>query len=81
LHDLGGRLPESRKTIQTNRESVNMNWQTYTFIGLLAAVLLGSFYASYSGAMLPGPDSSSEVSLQNVQNRRSHFMTYYAFGK
>jgi len=58
-----------------------MNWKTYTFIGFLAVTVLGSFYLSYSGATLPTPDEKSTVSLRNVQNRRTHFMRYYAFGK
>jgi len=58
-----------------------MNWKTYTFIGFLAVVIGGSFFFSYSGATLPGPDSASKVSLKNVQSRRRHFATYYAFGK
>ena len=58
-----------------------MTWKTCTFIGIIATMVLGSFYLSYSGAMLPGPDESSKVSMRNVQNRRAHFMRYYAFGK
>jgi hypothetical protein len=58
-----------------------MNWKTFTFIGVLATIVFGSFYLSYSGAMLPGPDEASKVSMRNVQNRRTHFMRYYAFGK
>lgn len=58
-----------------------MSWKTYTFVGVLGTIVLVSFLLSYSGAMLPGPDTSSQVSLRNVQNRRTHFMTYYAFGK
>lgn len=58
-----------------------MNWKTFTFIGIMAAIVFGSFYLSYSGATLPGPDKSGEMSLRDVSNRRTHFMTYFAFGK
>jgi len=58
-----------------------VNWKTYTFIGILSCFVLGAFYLSYSGASLPGPDQGTQVSLRNVQSRRTHFMTYYAFGK
>lgn len=58
-----------------------MTWRTYTFIGALAVLVAGAFYLSYSGAMLPGPDRASQLSLRNVQARRTHFMRYYAFGK
>lgn len=58
-----------------------MNWKTNTFIGVLAMLVAGTFYLSYSGAMLPGPDRTNPVSLRNVEARRTHFMRYYAFGK
>lgn len=58
-----------------------MNWKTWTYIGVLSALVVGSFGLSFSGAMLPGPDESSSISLRNVQNRRTHFGAYYAFGK
>jgi len=58
-----------------------MNWKTFTFVGILATFVSGSFYLSYSGAMLPGPDESSKVTMRDVGNRRAHFMRYYAFGK
>ena len=47
----------------------------------LGVLVLGAVWATSSGAMLPGPDSSESISLRNVQARRTHFMRYYAFGK
>jgi len=58
-----------------------MNWKTYTFMGLLGALVFGTFYLSFSGAGLPKPDKSSNLSLRNAQSRRTHFMRYHAFGK
>ncbi len=51
------------------------------FILALCALAAGAFALSYTGALLPGPDDASKVSLRDVQQRRSHFVTYYAFGK
>ena len=58
-----------------------MNWKTYTFIGVLTMLVAGSFYLSFSGAMLPEPDRTNPLSLRSVEARRTHFMRYYAFGK
>ncbi len=58
-----------------------MTWKSYSYIAVLAALIVGTFYFSYTGAALPGPDDGTKVSLRNVQNRRSHFVRYYSFGK
>ena len=58
-----------------------MNWQTGTFIGLLATMVLGTTFLSYSGAMLPGPNTTDALSLRNVESRRTHFMRSFALGK
>lgn len=58
-----------------------MNWKTYTFMGLMSTLVLGAYYLSFSGAALSKPDEKSGLSMRNVQNRRTHFMRYYAFGK
>jgi hypothetical protein len=50
-------------------------------MGLMGTLLLGAFYLSSSGATLSKPDEKSDLSMRNVQNRRTHFMRYYAFGK
>jgi len=58
-----------------------MSWKGFTYIAALALVVLGTFYATYSGAMLPGPEEGGSLSLRNVQTRRTHFMRYHSFGK
>lgn len=58
-----------------------MGWKSLAYIAALILLLLGAFYATYSGAMLPGPEEKGSLSLRNVQARRTHFMHYHSFGK
>jgi hypothetical protein len=58
-----------------------MGWKSFTYIAALALLTLGTFYVTYSGAMLPGPEEEGSLSLRNVQTRRTHFMHYHSFGK
>lgn len=56
------------------------HWTTGYLAVLLLLVLL-SWFASATGAMLPGPDRKEAISLRDVQNRRTHFFTHFALGK
>lgn len=58
-----------------------MNWKTGTYLGILSTVLVTSVILTWTGAALPGPDETTDFSMRNVQNRRTHFMRYYSFGK
>lgn len=58
-----------------------MSWQTGGFIGVLAAMVLGTSFLSYSGAMLPASNKAGALSLKNVEARRTHFMRSFALGK
>ena len=58
-----------------------MSWKSLAYIAALVSLIVGTFYATYSGAMLPGPEKGGSLSLRNVQTRRTHFMRYHSFGK
>jgi hypothetical protein len=58
-----------------------MSWKSLVYIAALASLVLGTLYATYSGAMLRGPEKGGSLSLRNVQTRRTHFMRYHSFGK
>lgn len=58
---------------------------TILYTGVLAAILGGSLYLSFSGSGLPGPEEGKKISLKEGSRggatRRSHYYGGYIGGK
>jgi len=58
-----------------------MAWSTWVYLAFTSVVVGGAAWLTMTGAWLPTANEDSAVSLRDVDNRRTHFATYYAFGK
>ena len=54
-----------------------MSWQTGGFIGVLAAMVLGTSFLSYSGAMLPTSNKAGALALAEFFRRRPDRLREY----
>lgn len=58
-----------------------MGWKSWLYVSFLGCVCVTSAFLTFTGAALPGPEENADFSFRNVENRRTHFMRYYSFGK
>lgn len=58
-----------------------MKWIARIYIGFMIVAVASASYMTYTGMLLPSADSDTQLSLKNVETRRTHFVYMYALGK